>query len=367
MNGKRVLVRAGFDVPARAGGGIADAFRIDRTLPTLRSLLRRRCSLVLLAHRGQPHGVRKTALSLRPVATYLASALRRPVAFRTLGAAMPDAPITLLENLRFEIGEEKAAAAYAKRLARLGERYVNDDFSTSHRKHASTAVLPRLLPAYAGLNLLAEMQALDRLRDRPRSPFVVVVGGAKIADKLAAVHALLQRADAVLIGGAVACTLYNARRIAVGKSFVERAVPRKELLAFLKARSVVLPEDFTVGTGLEARAREVPFDAIPPSSAAYDIGPAAIKRFAATLRTARTVFWSGPMGFAEHRQFMRGTKSLMAAIPRSAWSVVGGGDTVRFVTEHGLGNRFRFLSTGGTALLAYVAGERLPGIEALRR
>lgn len=362
-----MLVRAGFDVPADSRGRIANTFRIERTLPTLRLLLKRRACLVLMAHRGQPHGVRTSALSLKPVATFLAAALRRPVALCALGAPLPDANILLLENLRFSKEEEKGSRAFARRLAALGDSYVNDDFSTAHRPHASIAVLPHLLPSYAGLNLLAEMDALDRLRTKPRSPFVVVVGGAKISDKLAAVGALLPRADTVLVGGAVACTLLAARRIAVGNSLIDRDVPRATLLEFLRKRSVVLPTDFLAGKGLNDRARTVAFDAIPSSLAAYDLGPASTRRFASVVRSARTIFWAGPLGFTEHRQFRGATNTIMRAIAPAAWSVVGGGDTIRFVMEQKLQNRFRFLSTGGSAMLAYVAGERLPGIEALRR
>lgn len=362
-----MLVRAGFDEPVDARGRIADAYRIERTVPTLRLLLRRGARLVLLAHRGQPHGVRKPALSLRSVATYLASALRRSVVFSSHRSPLPDASVVLLENLRFSKGEEEGSRAFARHLMRMGQYFVNDDFSTSHRSHASIAVLPRLLPAFAGLNLLAEMDALDRVRRTPRKPFVVVVGGAKISDKLAAVAALLSRVDAVLVGGAVACTLFASRHILVGASMVDADVPRRTALAFLRERSVVLPTDFLAGRRLTGRARTVAYDAIPPSFAAYDIGPASARAFAMVLRNARTVFWSGPLGFTEFRQFRAATRAVMRAIAPRAWSVVGGGDTIRFVMEQKLQRHFRFLSTGGSAMLAYVAGEKLPGIEALRR
>lgn len=329
VSGKRVLVSVGLEVPVDSRGRVVDPFRLRCSVPTLRWLLSKNAGVILLGHRGQPHGRVVRSLSLKPVANALSRLLHRDIPCFALRRPRRVTPgdVVMLENLRFSQGEEQASLPFAKTLAAWGDMYVNDDFSTSHRKHASIAVLPKLLPAYAGLTLQKECTVLSAILKKPKRPFTLIIGGMKIDDKLAMLKKLLPSVDTVLLGGATANTPLASR---LAKT----------------SQKIVVPVD------LHDR---------------YDLGPKTIQRFTATVRQSRTVLWAGPMGAIEKRVYRAGTRMLALAIPKTALSVAGGGDTIRSIHDLGVANRFRWLSTGGGAMLAYLSGTALPGLKALER
>ena len=379
--GRRVLVRVDFNVPLDAGH-IRDETRITAALPTLRSLLERGALLVLVSHLGRPQGKPSAELSLAPIATRLVELLADdvPLSPEVVGArttSMADAlvpgGILMLENVRFEPGEEKNDPELARRLAKLADVYVNDAFGAAHRAHASTVGVAELLPSFAGDLLLSEIEALGRLVDDPASPFVAIVGGAKVSDKLAVLQQLVERVDALLIGGAMANTFLLADGKDVGTSLVEPdAIDAAKAIVTAAAgrgAQLLIPTDVVVAGSIDATdATVVAVDNIPAGDAAYDIGPATAERYAAVIATAQTVFWNGPMGVFEKAPFAAGTLAVARAVADSdAFSVVGGGDSVAAVTEAGVANRISHISTGGGASLEFVEGRALPGVEALRR
>jgi len=382
LEGRRALVRVDYNVPMGPGRRIEDTTRIDATLPTLRFVLEAGARPVLLSHLGRPGGKVDREASLEPVAAVLQDRLGSPVRFcaetdtelavrasRDLAAG----EVLLLENTRFLPGETKNDDALAARFARLGDLYVNDAFGSTHRAHASVVGITRhLRPAVAGLLVEAELEALSRLREVQERPFVVAFGGAKIGDKMPLVEAFVDRADSMLIGGAMANTFLAAQGREVGRSLVEG-----EALEFarelLERPGIVLhvPVDFVVGVPGEedGEGRVVSAGAIPPDMAAYDIGPITREEFAAVIRGARTFFWNGPMGWFEAEGYDAGTRSVAVAAAESAeagaFSVIGGGDSARAVQEAGLADRVSHVSTGGGAALEYLAHGTLPGLEAL--
>ena len=327
--GKRVLVRVDFNVPLEQGR-VADDRRIRAALPTIELLLERGArEVVLVSHLGRPQG-EDPSCSLRPVAEHL----------RTL---LADERVRLLENTRFNAGETKNDPAYARELAAHGDLYVNDAFGAAHRAHASTEGVAHLLPAYAGLLLERELEELGALVDSPERPFVAVLGGAKVEDKIGVLHALGERADKILIGGKMA----------------EEAEP---------ASGVVLPVDVVAAAAFEpdVEAKVVPVADVPDGWLALDIGPETRAAFAAEIGRARTVFWNGPMGVFEWERFAAGTKAVAEAVAAAeAHTVVGGGDSVRAVEELGIAERIDWVSTGGGASLELLEGKELPGVAAI--
>lgn len=373
---KRVLVRAGIDVPVNARGRVLDRFRIERLVPTLHWLLGHGASVILIGHRGQPHGRRRALLSLKPVVPVLQKLLRCPVRFsaippkrlRAEAGTLAPGNVLLLENLRFDPREEKKNMSLARELAALADFYVNEDFSTSHRDHTSFTLLPRLLPHAAGFNLLEELAILGRLLHRPRRPFMILVGGAKVSDKLGVVEHLLPRVDNVLVGGVAATTLLAAKGIRVGRSLIDRDVPRSTLRALLASRKVILPRDVIAVHGSTSRPSAVASEKLLNSAMAMDLGPATVAEFAGILRRARTVFWAGSLGRTEVPAYRRSTRFLAEALsPARMFSVVGGGDTLNALHALHVTRRFAFLSTGGGATLTFLAQEPMPGLEALKR
>ena len=372
----RVLVRVAFDVPTDRRGNVEDTFRLERCAPTVRWLVRHGAKIILLGHRGQPHGKYSRANSLEPVGKFFSTMIKRPVSFTarpaktlvTRSQTMKRGDILLLENLRFDLREEKNTAVFARELAALGDRYVNDDFATAHRAHASLALLPTLLPSFAGLNLREEVEMLERLLSAVRRPFYVVLGGAKVHDKLGVVTNLLRRVDGILIGGASASTLLHAKGLSVGRSLIDHDAKQKDLLPVLSSRKVFLPTDVLVARSAAARTtRVVLVGDIDPLFAAFDVGPETAKRYSMLLKSARTVFWAGSIGLTEQRRFCHATQGIARSISRTRmFSVAGGGDTIRAFHDLGLAKRFSFLSTGGGATLMFLAGERLPALDALR-
>ncbi len=376
VRGRRVLVRADFNVPQESGGRIADDRRIREALPTLELLKRAGARTILLSHLGRPGGQRNPKWSLAPVAERLATYLGQPVPLlgEIVGPSvearvreMHDGEFVLLENLRFDPGEEANDTAFARALAALGELFVEEAFGTVHRAHASTVGVPTLLPAYAGLLVEKEVESLGKLVDGAERPFVALLGGAKVKDKLPLLRSLPGRVDRILLGGALAFPFLAAEGADLGATEVEKGLDAalKEFLARAEALGtlVILPEDLLVErpgnpTAEAATAREVPSGAI-----ARDIGPRTRDRFYVHLSDSRTVFWNGPLGLAEDPRFSPGTREVLAGLETiPGYHVCAGGDSARIAEELGVVGAFQYVSTGGGAALEFLEGAELPGL-----
>jgi len=380
VTGKRVLVRVDFNVPLE-NGGISDDRRIREALPTIRYLIERDARVILCSHLGRPKGRVVEDLRLDPVAARLGELLNRPVRkmrevvgpdVEAAVAALAPGEILLLENLRFEAGEEANDPALARRLAALADLYVNDAFGTAHRAHASTVGVAGYLRAVAGLLMEKELQFLGALLERPARPFVAILGGKKVEDKIPVIRHLMDIADTLLLGGAMSYTFLRARGLEVGRSLVEPEMLdlAGELVADAARRGVglELPVDVVVAERPEAGApfHVAPVEAIPPQWMGVDIGPRTRARFIEVLRGARTIFWNGPMGIFEIDAFAEGTRALARALAEStATTVVGGGDTAAAVEEVGVADRMTHISTGGGASLEFMEGRVLPGVAVL--
>jgi len=384
VRGKRVLLRVDFNVPIK-DGEVVDDTRIRAALPTLESLLERGATLILMSHLGRPKGGPDEENRMRPVAGRLAHLLGRDVRYQpsdgpasaaqqAFVAEAPHGSVTLLENTRFDARETKNDPAMARVLASYADVYVDDAFGAAHRAHASTEAVAHLLPSAAGFLMERELRALARLVRDPARPFTVVLGGAKVSDKLGVITKLLELADRVLVGGAMAYTFVKAQGGRVGASLVEDEMldTARDVLRKAAERRVefVLPQDSVCAATIEAGAATVvaPSDAIPDGLMGLDIGPAAAAAFAEALTGARTVFWNGPLGVFETPPFDLGTKAVAAAVAAlDAYTVVGGGDSIAALTATGLADRIDHLSTGGGASLEYLEGRTLPGVAALER
>jgi phosphoglycerate kinase len=376
--GARVFVRADFNVPI-AEGAVADDARITATLPTIHELRERGATLVLASHLGRPEGEPRDELRLAPVGARLAELLGEPVASlgETAPASLPDAPVVLLENLRFDPGEEADDPAFAGKLADLADAYVDDAFGAAHRSHASVSALPELMlasgrPAVAGRLMQREVEVLSRLLQDPERPYVAVLGGAKVSDKLAVIGSLIERVDALLVGGAMAFTLIAADGGEIGSSLVERdrfdAVRAARDGARERGVLVEVPQDVVAASeaSLNAARSTVPAARIPRGLMGLDIGPKTVEEFARIIADAKTILWNGPMGVFELEPFSAGTRGVATAIARSqAFSVVGGGDSLLAVKRVELADAFDHLSTGGGASLEFLEGRSLPGISIL--
>jgi phosphoglycerate kinase len=367
--GKSVLVRADLNVPL-ADGAVADDTRIRKAMPTVELLLDGGARVTLCSHLGRPKGEADPALSLRPVADRISELLGRPVAFGD-----EEGDLRLLENLRFDPRETANDPAFARELADEHDEYVNDAFGAAHRAHASTEGVAHLLPSSAGLLLAAELEAFHRILDEPDHPFVVVIGGVKVADKIGVIDRFTELADTILIGGAMAFTFYAARGMNVGASRHEDAegqqIARKAMAeAAERGCELVLPVDVIVADRFAADAdyRTVDADAIPDEWMGLDIGPRTVQLYAQRLGAAKTIFWNGPMGVFELEPFAGGTIGIAGAVADSgAVSVVGGGDSVAAVNRAGVADRITHVSTGGGAALELVEGHELPGVAALEK
>lgn len=382
ISGKRALVRADLNVPLDASGEITDDTRIRAEIPTLRYLLDHGARPVVLSHLGRPKGKPAPKYSLQPVANRLAELIGVKVNFvestdtdEAMKACtqLPAGEILLLENTRFLGGEETNDPRLARALAELGEFFVNDAFGAAHRAHASTVgVAEYLRPAVAGLLMERELDYLGGALSNPKRPFVAILGGAKISGKIDVVEQLLPRVDALLIGGAMACTFYRAMGLETGRSLVEEG--RVEMARSILERAgtrMILPHDAVVATSLEdkASAHAVPRDGIKPHEAMYDIGPRTAESYGRAIASAKTVIWNGPMGVFETPPFDKGTLAIAEAMARAtgsgATTIVGGGDSAAAVSRAGLTERMSHVSTGGGASLEFLEGKKLPGVEVL--
>lgn len=378
---KRLFLRADFNVPLQ-GARITDDTRLRETLPTIRLALDKGASLVIGSHLGRPKGGPDEKTSLAPVAAALGALLDRRVALapdcvgaetESLARALRPGDVLLLQNLRWHAEEQKGDAAFAERLAALADAYANDAFGTCHRGDASVAVLPRRFDrAAAGLLVERELEALARVLTQPRRPFVAVLGGAKVSDKLPVMRGLLPRVDVLLIGGAMAYTLLAAQGAEVGASRVERDMldDVRNLLgeAQRHGKLVVLPVDHVVAAGIAPQdaggARTVAGAIV--DGMGVDIGPRTRELFGAEIQRARTILWNGPMGVFEVAAFSEGTRAIAESVAAAdAFSVVGGGDSIAALNAAGLASRVGHVSTGGGALLELLAGDPMPGLEAL--
>lgn len=405
VRNKRVLVRVDYNVPMAEQDGqmvINDATRIKETLPTLDLLIAGGARIILAAHLGRPKGKREPSMSLRPVAAKLADLINRPVAFvddcigekveQTAGL-LKEGDILLLENTRYYDQEEANEPAFAAQLAKVADIYVNDAFGAAHRAHASTGGVARVIASRggqcaAGLLMERELKFLGDELEAPARPFVVILGGAKVSDKILVIDRLLEKADTILIGGAMAYTFKLAMGYSVGKSLVEPDATKTAVRALAKAadRGVkfLLPTDNVVATPVDTgkvnkKGRAI-FEFTNPrvnsdvniadADEGFDIGPATAARYAAVVRSAKTVLWNGPMGMFEDKRFAEGTNVVARAVvdatqQNGAKTIIGGGDSVKALNQAGLGDQVTFMSTGGGASLEFLEGKALPGVAVL--
>ena len=382
--GKRVLVRVDFNVPV-SDGVCTDDTRIRAALPTINKLVEGGARVILMSHLGRPSGEGfEEKFTLRPAALRLAELLGKPVAFAsdTIGedahakvAALQDGQVLVLENLRFDKREKKNDPAFCEELASLGDAYVNDAFGTAHRAHASTAGVAALLPAYAGYLMQREAGTLSGMLDKPRRPFVAILGGSKVSDKIKVIDALLEKCDTLIIGGGMCFTFLLAQGKQVGTSLKEEDWVERAAAMLKKAEErgvkLLLPVDVVCADKFaeDARTETVSVDAIPADMMGLDIGPETSKLYADAIAEGATVFWNGPMGVFEMDAFAAGTKAVALAVAENqqADTIIGGGDSVAAVNKFDLADRMTFISTGGGASMELVQGEALPGVEALRR
>jgi phosphoglycerate kinase len=381
LDGRRALVRVDFNVPIK-NGQVSDDSRIRAAIPTIRYLRERGARVILLSHLGRPKKGPDPAFTLAPVVRALEGVLGAPVTFLaeplsdgavTASRHLPRGGVAVAENTRFFPGEESNDPELARRFAALGDFYVNDAFGSAHRAHASTEAVARVLkPAVSGFLMEKELRYLGEALDRPRRPFVAVLGGAKISGKIDLIEALLPRVDEVLIGGAMACTFFRSMGLETGTSLVEtERLDLARALIDTAGRKLVLPSGAVVGQKLEpgTPTQTVHRDRIPPGWAMYDIDPLTEQDYAAVIEPAGTVLWNGPMGVFETPPFDHGTlavaQSLARATGRGAVTVVGGGDSAAAVAAAGVSGKMTHVSTGGGASLEFLEGKELPGVAAL--
>ena len=383
--GKRVLVRADFNVPMskKEKGVISDDARIVASIPTIEYLLDAGASVVLMSHMGRPKGTPNPDFSLRPVADRLSKLLQREVKFlpsdRVVDAEAEKAvrdlkpgEVALLENTRYRAEEEKNGEAFARELAGLADLFVNDAFGTSHRAHASNVGVSKLLPSAVGLLVQKEIEIMGKALEAPQRPFVSILGGAKVSDKIGVIENLIERVDTILIGGGMAYTFEKALGKEIGRSLLEedKVELAKSLMERAEKRGVklLLPVDVVIAKEIveSAETKVVSIDEIPVDMEALDIGPETARRFAEEIKSAKTVVWNGPMGVFELSNFAAGTMAVAQALAASdAVSIVGGGDSALAIEKAGLKDRITHVSTGGGASLEFLEGKKLPGIEAI--
>ena len=381
LKGKKVLVRCDFNVPMDEEKNITDTTRIIAAIPTIKYLLENECAIILCSHLGRPKGEVKPEFSLKPVAKELSKILGKEVAIakdvigedaKTKAANLKSGELMLLENVRFHKEETDNDEGFAKELASLAEVYVNDAFGAAHRAHASTAGVAKFLPAVSGFLIEKELECLGDAINNPERPFVAILGGAKVSDKIGVIDSLLEKVDTLLIGGGMAYTFFKAQGYEVGNSICEldKLDLAKEAMAKAKAKGVnlVLPVDTKVGKEYkpDTESKTVAWTEIPADWEGFDIGEKTIEIFTEEIKKAKTVIWNGPLGLFEFPQFSVGTNAiarLLATI--DAKTIIGGGDSAAAVKKAGLEDKMTHISTGGGASLEFLEGKKLPGIECL--
>ena len=374
---KRVLVRVDFNVDLGEKGEIINDFRIRAILPTIKYLVEKRAKIILMSHLGNPGGTEDKSLSLAPVRDCLQNLLKQPVILANsciggeveeIAQKLEPGEILLLENLRFYKEEKDNDENFAKELAKLGDIYVNDAFAVSHRKHASLVAITKFLPSYAGLLLEKEINVLGKTMNAPEHPLVAIIGGAKIKTKLKLVKSFLNVADDIILGGALANTVLHAKGIAIGKSIIDEEMVEEVKNLEITNTKIHIPVDAIVSIDKngEAPAREAPVGKTAENEFILDIGPETENLFTEVIKNAKTIIWNGPMGLFEKDKFVHGTESITRAVSDCrCYSIVGGGETVCYINKLGLAEKFSHISTGGGAMLKFLAGEKLPGLEAL--
>jgi phosphoglycerate kinase len=377
VKGKRVLVRVDFNVPIKEGK-IKDDTRIRAALPTIQYLIEQGAALILCSHLGRPKDQPEPEFSMKPVAEYLGKLLGKPVAFaedcigpaaETAAAALKPGDVLVLENTRFHKGESKNDPEMAKQLAALADVYVNDAFGSAHRAHASTEGVAKFLPAVAGFLLEKEIQYLDQAVENPKRPFVAILGGAKVSDKIGVIKNLLTKADTVLIGGGMANTFFKAQGYPVADSLVEdEALDTARELVALGGGKLRLPVDVVIADKFEdgAASQVIDVGPVPDGWRILDVGPQTVANFSKVIAEAGTVVWNGPMGVFEMPNFAKGTFAIAKAVADSqAISIIGGGDSAAAIAQSGLADKISHISTGGGASLEMLEGIQLPGLAAL--
>lgn len=382
VKGKRVLVRCDFNVPYDENRVITDNRRIVAALPTIKYLIENNAKIILCSHLGRPKGEVKPEFSLDIVAKELSRLLGKEVVLakdvvgedaKAKAAALKEGDVMLLENVRFEPGEEKNDENLSKELASLAEVYVNDAFGTAHRAHSSTTGVASYLPAVSGFLIEKELNFMGSALENPERPFMAILGGRKVSDKIGVIESLLEKVDVLMIGGAMAYTFFRAMGYTVGNSVCEedKLDLAKELMEKAKAKGVkfMLPIDTKVGKEFskDTESKVVKFSEIPDGWEGFDIGPETIELYSKELKNAKTVIWNGPVGLFEFDQFAVGTNSIAKILADlDAVTIVGGGDSAAAIEKAGLADKFTHISTGGGASLEFLEGKKLPGIEALQ-
>ena len=382
LKGKKVLVRCDFNVPLDENGNITDNRRIVAALPTIKYLLDQNCKIILASHLGRPKGEVNPKFSLRPVANELSKLLGKEVKLaedvvgpsaKELTSNVKEGEIVLLENVRFDAREEKNDESLSKEFASMAEVFVNDAFGTAHRAHSSTAGIAEFLPAVSGFLIEKELEFLGSALENPQRPFVAILGGAKVSDKLGVIESLLEKVDTLIIGGGMAYTFFKSMGYSVGKSICEldKLDLAKELMEKAKQKNVklVLPIDNVIAKEItpDAENKVIDSDNIPDEWEGLDIGPKTVELFKEELKDAKTIIWNGPVGFSEYEIFANGTRSIAQALAEKedAVTIIGGGDSAAAIEKMGLSDKMTHISTGGGASLEFLEGKKLPGIECL--
>ena len=381
VEGKKVLLRCDFNVPYDENGEISDTRRIDESLETIKFLVSKNAKLIICSHFRRPHGVFDESMSLKKAAGYLASKLNMNIKLasdvvgesaKALVSSLKEGEICVLENLRFEIGEEENSEEFAKKLASFADIYVNDGFGVCHREHASLVGVPKFLPSYCGFLIQKEVQTISSVINNPKRPLVSILGGAKVSDKIGVIEHLVDKVDAFIIGGGMTYTFMNALGYSIGDSICEKSKLSlaKDILALTKEKGVklLLPVDCKLGKEYKSDTETmiVDSDKIPDGWQGLDIGPKSIELFSNELKNAGSVIWNGPLGVSEWSSFAEGTFSIARLLANSsAQTVIGGGDVAAAVNKAGVADKMYHISTGGGSSLMFLEGKELPAIAAL--
>lgn len=382
LKGKKVFVRCDFNVPLDENGNITDNRRIVAALPTVKYLLEQNCKIILASHLGRPKGEVNPKFSLKPVANELSKLLGKEVKLaedvvgpsaKELTSNVKEGEIVLLENVRFDAREEKNDESLSKEFASMAEIFVNDAFGTAHRAHSSTAGIAEFLPAVSGFLIEKELEFLGSALENPQRPFIAILGGAKVSDKLGVIESLLEKVDTLIIGGGMAYTFFKSIGYSVGKSICEldKLDLAKELMEKAKQKNVklVLPIDNVIAKEIapDTENKVIDSDNIPDEWEGLDIGPKTVELFKEELKDAKTIIWNGPVGFSEYEIFANGTRSIAQALAEKedAVTIIGGGDSAAAIEKMGLSDKMTHISTGGGASLEFLEGKKLPGIECL--